>query len=801
MTINSIANLCYMCLFLVIYDCVSGQDLQLQKKLACIEKEDCGACLNAGLHCRWCADPYFRVGAPRCNDADSLVSAGCGQAMIQRQSKPVWEVLENRTLQDVTSESQEGVVQIQPQKLRVSLKPRETKTIKFSYRPAKNYPLDLYYLMDLTWSMRDDKDTLVSLGDNLLAMMKNLTDNYRIGFGSFADKPVMPYTYMDNNRRQNPCMVADENCDATYSFKHHLSLTKKVEEFIEKVNSSSVTANLDNAEAQLEALVQVVACSEVMGWAARSRKIVILLSDGLMHTAGDGKLGGTVLRNDEQCHLDDNGYYSEAHTYDYPSIAQVHRLLKTNKVNVIFAITDDVKRHYDRLHELLKDNTYVATLESDSANILKLVKMGYEDIVSVVDFKDNSNLGPIKVNYFTDCGVRGGQLIEATRCTGVEYGMTLNYEAHLTLNTCPEFTTINQTIHISESLLGQDSLSVEVEIQCGCECKSDQLEDMSLTCPQNSRRVCGVCQCNKGWMGPDCNCDIKDDLLSLDLISQCREPNATRTTTCSGAGDCICGKCHCDPGYDGRYCQCQMCDINFENGLECGGFDRGTCMCGKCDCNKGWSGEACDCPASNETCIAPASNQICFGRGDCVCGECICSNATYAGKYCESCPSCQSQYCERADECLSCYLNNSCKVTCTVNYYANANETTSNEENSNVRSCVLRTTECDYIYSAILNDSDWSIVQAIVIRNVNCPTITAKAMSAGFAAMGIVIAIGIIAIFMYKFSQVMADKRAYAKFYKEVELYKMKEQNLNPIYKSPISEFRLPDEYPRDKFE
>lgn len=66
-------------------------------------------------------------------------------------------------------------------------------------------------------------------------------------------------------------------------------------EFIENVNSSDVTANLDNAEAQLDALVQVLACTERIGWAPLSRKIVILLSDGLMHTAGDGKLGERIV--------------------------------------------------------------------------------------------------------------------------------------------------------------------------------------------------------------------------------------------------------------------------------------------------------------------------------------------------------------------------------------------------------------------------------------------------------------------------------------------------------------------------
>lgn len=108
---------------------------------------------------------------------------------------------------------------------------------------------------------------------------------------------------------------------------------------------------------------------------------------------------------------------------------------------MIFAVTESVKYHYDSLHRLLEDYTYVARLESDSSNILKLVKTGYEDIVSVVDFEDDSESGPVKVKYFSDCGVKG-PMVEATRCTGVEYGMTLNYEAHVSLESCPEYKKV-----------------------------------------------------------------------------------------------------------------------------------------------------------------------------------------------------------------------------------------------------------------------------------------------------------------------------------------------------------------------
>lgn len=54
----------------------------------------------------------------------SLVAADCAQGMIQRPAKSVWQVVQNDSLQDMSPDSHEAVVQIQPQKIRLSLKPR-----------------------------------------------------------------------------------------------------------------------------------------------------------------------------------------------------------------------------------------------------------------------------------------------------------------------------------------------------------------------------------------------------------------------------------------------------------------------------------------------------------------------------------------------------------------------------------------------------------------------------------------------------------------------------------------------------
>lgn len=44
--------------------------------------------------------------------------------------------------------------------------------------------------------------------------------------------------------------------------------------------------------------------------------------------------GGATRKNDGECHLDDNGYYTDSVLYDYPSIGQVYRLLDKHKVSV-----------------------------------------------------------------------------------------------------------------------------------------------------------------------------------------------------------------------------------------------------------------------------------------------------------------------------------------------------------------------------------------------------------------------------------------------------------------------------------
>lgn len=68
------------------------------------------------------------------------------------------------------------------------------------YTQADDYPVDLYYLMDLSNSMKDDKEKLATLGSSLAKEMRKLTSNFRLGYGSFVDKVLLPYTSTTKER-------------------------------------------------------------------------------------------------------------------------------------------------------------------------------------------------------------------------------------------------------------------------------------------------------------------------------------------------------------------------------------------------------------------------------------------------------------------------------------------------------------------------------------------------------------------------------------------------------------------------
>ena len=67
-----------------------------------------------------------------------------------------------------------------------------------TFRRAKGYPIDLYYLMDLSYSMLDDLINVKKLGGDLLRALNEITESGRIGEGHSC--PCTTPTLVPRNR-------------------------------------------------------------------------------------------------------------------------------------------------------------------------------------------------------------------------------------------------------------------------------------------------------------------------------------------------------------------------------------------------------------------------------------------------------------------------------------------------------------------------------------------------------------------------------------------------------------------------
>ena len=55
------------------------------------------------------------------------------------------------------------------------------QTFKVSFKRAEGYPIDLYYLMDLSFSMGDDLDMIKKLSQDMVSTLQSFTKKLRIG--------------------------------------------------------------------------------------------------------------------------------------------------------------------------------------------------------------------------------------------------------------------------------------------------------------------------------------------------------------------------------------------------------------------------------------------------------------------------------------------------------------------------------------------------------------------------------------------------------------------------------------------
>ncbi|KAM9750078.1 integrin beta-4 isoform 2-T2 [Dama dama] len=581
--------------------------------------ESCTECIRVDKDCAYCTDEVFKE--RRCNTQAELLAAGCRlESMVVMESS--FEITEERQIDTTLRRSQ-----VAPQALRVRLRPGEERRFELQVFEPLESPMDLYILMDFSNSMSDDLDNLKKMGQDLAQVLRQLTSDYTIGFGKFVDKVSVPQTDMRPEKLKEPW----PNSDPPFSFKNVISLTEDVEEFRNKLKGERISGNLDAPEGGFDAILQTAVCTRDIGWRPDSTHLLVFSTESAFHYEADGAnvLAGIMRRNDEECHLDPTGTYTQYKTQDYPSVPTLVRLLGQHNIIPIFAVTNYSYSYYERLSSYFPVSS-LGVLQEDSSNIVDLLQEAFNRIRSNLDIRALDSPRGLRTEVTsrmfqkTDTGsffIRRGEV--------GTYQVQLRAIEDLDGAHACQLPEADQkgTIHLKPSF--SNGLRMDVGIICDvCSCEL-QKEERSSRCNFHGDFMCGHCVCHEGWSGKTCNCSTG----SQSDLQPCRRE--VEDKACSGRGECQCGHCVCygEGRYEGQFCEYDNFQCPRTSGFLCN--DRGRCSMGQCVCEPGWTGLSCDCPLSNATCI-DSNGGLCNGRGYCECGRCHCNQQSlYTDTVCE----------------------------------------------------------------------------------------------------------------------------------------------------------------------
>lgn len=740
-----------------------------------IKANTCRECIQSGPHCSWCKKVNFTKAGEsdsvRCDTTEKLSSLGCDMSDI---IDPISEVL----FEDV--QTLDDNVQLTPKQIDLQLRPGETGEFEVKFRRAEGYPVDLYYLMDLSYSMFDDLENVKKLGNQLLSALNGITKSAQIGFGSFVDKTVLPFVSTHPEQLKHPCTDKSAPCQPPFSFKHILNLTGDGNRFKEQVGMQLISGNLDSPEGGLDAMMQVAVCGDKIGWRNVTRLLVYATDDGF-HIAGDGKLAAILTPNNGACHLEEN-MYKKSNEFDYPSVGQLAQKLSQNNIQVVFAVTSNVVKTYQDVSNLIPKSV-VGRLSNDSSNVVQLITDAYQNLSSEVILDHGITPDFLDIVYDSYCsnGVSDLNNVRGS-CSNVKINEVITFKVKVTAQKClPDQSFSIRPLGFTDT--------VRVKVTTACDCKCDDALN-SRACNSNGKIVCGICSCMEGHLGKNCEC-VAGSKTTQELEQNCRKDNTS--AVCSGAGECICGQCIChindDPNKKifGTYCQCDNWNCEMFGSKLCAG--EGICNCGVCNCNPGFDGPACQCKRSTDRCMFNGS--ICSGRGDCVCNKCNCK-VGYREPYCKTCPGCTSP-CPRFGPCVECHIkqgrqnSGNCTHICPGATLTQVEQVTSGEEpfcrEKDSDNCWMQY----YIYEEDGVDK-FSIRYTLKRECPEAPNIFAIV---GGTIAGVVL-IGLICLSIWKAITELKDRKEYQRFEQERHQAKWVKDD-NPIFTTATTTVKNPN--------
>ncbi|XP_031446521.1 integrin beta-5 [Phasianus colchicus] len=743
----------------------------------------CEECLLIHPKCAWCSKEEFgstKSVPSRCDFLQNLIANGCAGAIENPRSSS--SVMKNIPLSSKGSgQSHLDVTQITPQKVALSLRPGDRTSFRVQVRQVEDYPVDLYYLMDLSLSMNDDLDNIRNLGTKLAEEMRKLTSNFRLGFGSFVDKNISPFSYTAPRYQNNPCIGYKlfPSCVPSFGFRHLLSLTDKVDRFNEEVQKQKVSRNRDAPEGGFDAILQAAVCKEKIGWRKEASHLLVFTTDDVPHIALDGKLGGLVQPHDGQCHLNEANEYSASSQLDYPSLALLGEKLAENNIHLIFAVTKSHYVLYKNFTALIPGTT-VEILHKDSKNIIELIVKAYNSIRSKVELTVWDSPEDIGLTFTATCQ-DGLSYPGLRKCGDLKIGDTVSFEVSVEARGCPAEDTSH--VFTIKPAGFRDTLEVAITYNCLCGC-TGHAEPASSKCSSNGTYACGLCECDAGYLGARCECE--EGAGGETQPGLCREVEGK--PVCSGRGECSCNQCVCYESEFGNiygpFCECDDFSCARYKGVLCSGH--GECHCGECKCHTGYIGDNCNCSTETAGCVS-SDGQMCSGRGNCICGRCQCTEPGAFGETCEKCPTCPG-VCSTKRDCIECKLFNSgrldnqtCQKHCKDELITTVDVLKTDDPNAilcayPVNNCVMK-----FTYSELANGKS----NLTVLKEPACSS-APSAVTIVLAVIGSVVLIGTILLGLWKLLVTIHDRREFDRFQSERTRARY-EMASNPLYRKPIS--------------
>lgn len=213
---------------------------------------------------------------------------------------------------------------------------------------GEDLAVDLYLLQDLSGSFSDDLPNLVAAIEGLVARGEDgqLPAGFRLGAGSFTDKPLRPFGDPDQD----------------YSFRSAVAITDDLPKVSEAIRAFTIGSGGNTGqEAQFEAMIEVLGAMDDVGFRPDARKFLVIVTDATAHVEGDWQ---------DAPAQEDGMADGDSLNEDYPSRATLQERLAATNVTPIFLVASGAAQAFYRQFTEDGGSGVVIPITSDSSGLL-----------------------------------------------------------------------------------------------------------------------------------------------------------------------------------------------------------------------------------------------------------------------------------------------------------------------------------------------------------------------------------------------------------------------------------------------